>query len=147
MNVHKAPWVVALAVLAVAVGLPLAAHWLRGPPPPGCTLDGATIDPAYRVTVVDAGGQPHSFCCIRCAQLWLAGQPPPRSVSVTDEAGGGEIDAASAYYVRSQVVTTPAVGNRIHAFLRLGDAEQHADRHGGTVLTGAERPFWMGRSN
>jgi hypothetical protein len=141
MNARTAPWIVGLAVLAAAVGLPLVAHWLRGTPPPGCTLDGAKIDPAYRVTIVDDHGQSHDFCCIRCAQLWLAGQLPPRIITVADEADGGEIDAGSAYYVRSQVVTTPAVGNRIHAFRRRADAEKHADEHGGTVLAGADRPF------
>ncbi len=141
MTASKAPWIVGLAVLAAAVALPLAAHWMRGALPPGCALDGAPINPAYRVTVVDAGGEGHAFCCLRCAQLWLAGRPEPRSVTVTDEAGGGELDAAAAYYVRSQVVTTPAVGNRIHVFRSLADAEKHADEHGGKVLTGSERPF------
>jgi NosL protein len=140
MTARKAVWVV--VILAVAVTLPLAAHWLRGPPPPGCALDGAPIDPAYWVTVVDDRGEAHAFCCIRCAQLWLAARgAPPRSVAVADEAGSGEIDAASAYFVRSSVVTTPAVGNRIHAFRDRADAERHAEEHGGTVLTGAERPF------
>src|SRR5262249_18241051 len=48
MTVRKAAWAVGLC-LAAAVGLPVAAHWLRGPPPPGCALDGAPINPAYRV--------------------------------------------------------------------------------------------------
>ena len=141
MNQRRAPWIVALVAVAVAVCLPVAAHWLRGPPPSGCALDGATIDPAYRVTVVDERGEAHPFCCLRCAQLWLASQPPPRSIAVTDEVSGEQLDAAAAFYVRSMRVTTPAVGNRIHVFRSLSDAEKHAAAQGGTVLTGADRPF------
>ena len=91
--------------------------------------------------VVDGRGDARAFCCVRCAQLWLATQPTPRLIAVTDEADGEAIDADAAYYVRSFVVTTPAVGNRIHVFRSKDDAEKHAAAHGGTVLTGAEKPF------
>jgi nitrous oxide reductase accessory protein NosL len=43
--------------------------------------------------------------------------------------------------VRSSVVTTPATANRVHAFRSRADAEKHADKHGGTVLSEAEMPF------
>jgi hypothetical protein len=59
---------------------------------------------------------------------------------VTDEVSGEEIDAPDAYFVRSQVVTTPATGNRIHVFHKLEDAQRHAQTYRGTVLDAKERP-------
>ena len=59
----------------------------------------------------------------------------------SDEVSGEPVDARSAHYVRSDVVTTPATGNRVHVFRRRVDAERHAALFAGTVLTGAERPF------
>jgi hypothetical protein len=35
----------------------------------------------------------------------------------------------------------PATGNRVHAFRSRSDAQQHADKFGGTVLPDAEKPF------
>ena len=82
------------------------------------------------------------FCCVRCAEIWLRGQPsPPRAVLVTDEESGEELDASAAWYVRSSVVTTPATGNRVHVFRSRADAERHADAYGGTVLARSEAPF------
>ncbi len=137
----RAKWAWCLAGLAVAVGLPLAAHWAR-PTPAGCALDGLPINAAYRVAVVDAAGGVHEFCCPRCAQLWLGRQAtPPRAITVTDEATGREIDAAAAWYVRSSVVTMPSTGNGVHAFASRTDAEHHAATCAGTVLPEAEKPF------
>jgi hypothetical protein len=141
MNQRRAPWILALVAVAAAACLPVAARWLRGPPPSGCALDGAAIDPSYRAIIVDGRGEAHAFCCLRCAQLWLATQPPPRSIAVTDEVSGEEIDAAAAYYVRNLRVTTPAVGNRIHVFSSQADAERYAASQGGTLLAGTNRPF------
>ena len=52
-----------------------------------------------------------------------------------------EVDAASAWFVRSQVVTNPVTGNRVHAFRNPDDARRHAEAFGGVLLSGAERPF------
>jgi hypothetical protein len=134
-----------VAGLVVVVGLPLAAYLMRGNANGGCALDGAKINTAYRVQIVDGHGDSHAFCCLRCAQLWLKRQSaPPQSVVVADESSGEEIDAQEAVYVRSSVVTTPATGNRIHAFRSRADAEKHADRFGGTVLSESETPLYMG---
>jgi hypothetical protein len=77
--------------------------------------------------------------------MWLARQGArPREVYVTDEASGAEIDAASAYFVRSLVVTTPTTGNRVHAFRDRADAERHAEVAHGTLLNGTERPLQTG---
>lgn len=134
-----------LAGLLVAVGLPLVGTWARRHAPPRCELDGLAVEPPYQVRVVDGAGGSHRFCCVRCATGWLARQgETPAAVLVTDEAGGGEVDARSAYFVRSGVVTNSVTGNRVHAFRDRADAEQHARDCGGTLLEGAARPFEAG---
>jgi hypothetical protein len=141
MNWWKAAGALLLA-LAVVVGLPVVGHRLRRPAGPTCALDGVAIDPRYRVEVGDGRGAEHAFCCPRCAVLWLRRQPESGyTVSVTDEVSGERIDAATAWFVRSPVVTSPATGNRLHAFRRRADAEEHARTFGGAVLSESERPF------
>jgi hypothetical protein len=142
MSAAKVPWAPLLVWSVVVVGLPLAAHWARRPSDPGCALDGAAVDPVYRVKVLDGRGQWRAFCCLRCAQIWIRDQAvPPRAVTVTDEPSGDELPAGAAEYVRSSVVTTPTTGNRVHVFRRRADADRHAAAFGGTVLAGSERPF------
>ena len=132
----------ALAALVLLALVPLAARWLRRESPGRCALDGAAVVPLYRVRICDSVGEYRSFCCVRCAELWLARQSaPPQTIRVTDEASGQEIDAKAAVFVRSLVVTTPTTGNRIHAFASRAAAEQHADVASGRVLGGSKRPF------
>jgi hypothetical protein len=128
--------------LIVVVGLPLLGAWWRHRGGPGCALDGMKINPAYRVDVTDAEGRTHSFCCIRCAEMWLEKQSAaPQGITVTDELSGEPVDAGKAYFVRSLLVNMHTTGNRIHAFRNRADAEKHAESEHGTVLSGAERPF------
>lgn len=128
--------------LAIATGLPLAAHWARRGAPVGCALDGVPIEALYRVRVIDADGHAHAFCSPRCTRLWLARQArPARALRVTDEATGTEIDADTAYYVRSAGVDVRIGGGRVHVFARRADAERHAAIFAGTVLEGDERPL------
>jgi hypothetical protein len=134
------PWArrfIGLAGLILLAATAVVGSRLRHPPAGRCALDGVAVEPRYRVRV---GG--HEFCCVRCAELWLGrreagGQP----VRVTDEATGREIDAASAYFVRSMVVTAPATGCRVHAFADRADAERHAESAHGQLLSGSDRPF------
>jgi hypothetical protein len=122
--------------------LPVVAVRLRGDAGPCCALDGTPLVPLYRVRIVDAARQSRAFCCIGCAEIWLQHQAEgARAVFVTDETSGDEIEATSATFVRSLVVTTPTTGNRLHTFRDRADAEKHAARWQGTVLTTAERPF------
>jgi len=133
-----------LVVLAglVVVGLPLAGKWARRHDGPRCEMDGLKIEPLYRVRVVDGDGVAHSFCCVHCAGRWVARQPGrPRAVYVTDEAGGEEVEAGSAYFVQSAVVANPVTGNAVHAFRDQADAEAHARAFHGWLMTGADRPF------
>ena len=146
MKPRTAHLLLGLSAVLLAVALPLASHWARRPPADRCALDGAAIDPAYRVRVVDGAGRAHCFCCTRCAELWLERhRDAPQAVYVTDEASGEELRAERAYFVRSRVVTQPATLNRIHAFRDRADAERHADRFRGAVLADSERPFQSAR--
>jgi hypothetical protein len=141
MTVRAASWLCLFLGLAAMVGLPVLGRLARRTDT-GCALDGAKIDPAYRVEVVDADGQTHAFCCVRCAEIWLRHRAaPPRAVRVTDEVSGEPVDAASAWFVRSSVVTRPATGNRVHAFRSRADAEKHAATFAGVVLEPAQRPL------
>ncbi len=142
MSPARSRLLLALAGVAVVVGLPLAGKMARRHPAERCAYDGLPVPPLYRVRVVDRAGAAHPFCCVRCAGLWLARQSePPAAVRVTDEASGAEIDAAAAVFVFSAVVTEPVTGNRVHAFRDRAAAEEHARAFAGAVLTGAERPF------
>ena len=60
---------------------------------------------------------------------------------MTDEAGGIELEAGEALYVRSTVVTNAVTGNRRHVFRRDADARKHAEAANGRRLLGADRPF------
>ena len=145
MKMRQKTAVCVLLGLAVLVGLPVLAHSLRHPGVRDCNLDGARINPLYRVEVVDGQGRTHAFCCLTCARLWLRQQATrPQRINVTDETTGQRIDAGTAYYVRSSVVTTPSTGNRIHAFRTRADADRHATTFLGTVLPRAQSPFHQG---
>jgi hypothetical protein len=141
----RAQGIAGLVGLLVVSGLPLLGHWLRRQPEARCALDGVALSPLYRVRILDQRGTSHAFCCVVCAELWCRRHPgEAQAIYVTDEATGEEVEAASAYFVRSLVVTTPPTQNRIHTFRSRADAERHADAAGGTLLDGAERPFGGG---
>ena len=133
---------IVLAVVAVAAVAGLAGSYARRSPTGRCALDGAVIEPIYRVRIVDELGQDRLFCCIRCAELWLEARPEkPRAIFVTDEASGAEVPAEQAFFVRSAVVTTPTTRNRVHAFRERYDAERHAATAHGRLLTGEPQPL------
>jgi hypothetical protein len=139
-------WIARGLLALVVVGLPFAGHWARQGRAGRCALDGDRIDPVYRVRIVDRAGANREFCCILCAERWLALEAAGSSiVYVTDEIGGKELPASDAYFVRSTVVTQPATGNRVHAFARRSDAQRHADEAHGAMLAGGERPLQAGR--
>jgi len=142
MKLSKATATAALIVLALAVLLPVIGTWVRRIPQSRCALDGAEIEPSYRVRIDDAEGRTHLFCCIRCCEMWLAQQAAlPRRIWVTDESSGEEIDARLAVFVRSVVVTSPTTGDRIHAFKDRLQAERHAKSCWGAVLSDKDKPF------
>ncbi len=139
---HNPAWTFRLFGLLLVVGLPIAGSLVRRQSADRCALDGSAIDPALKVRIVDDQGESRPFCCIQCAVWWLERQThEPKSIWVTDESSGQEINAGTAIFVRSTVVTMPTTGNRIHAFGQLTDAERHAEAARGTVLSQAEGPF------
>lgn len=135
--------VVVFVALALAVGLPLAGRWIRHGGPPRCAYDGQRTEALYRVRVIDYSGKSHDFCCIRCATRWLARTPDAAEVRVVDEASGEEIDAHTAYFVESAIVTNRVTGSHVHAFRERHAAEEHARAYGGLLLHGAERPLQL----
>jgi hypothetical protein len=139
---RKGIFAAAVVGLAILIGLPVVARWVRGGRENRCAFDGGRIEPLFRVLAVDVAGESHEFCCIRCAQLWWDRQREyPLAIQVTDERDGQLMDAASAHFVRSSVVTTPTTGNRIHSFRHKCAAEKHAQSGRGTVLDDSEKPF------
>jgi hypothetical protein len=139
---RKSEWITGLVYLLVLSVLPLAGHWARSGAERTCAHDGGVIRPEYRVRIVDEHGCDVVFCCIHCAEAWLKQQKAnPKAVWVTDETSGEEIEAGSAYFVRSMVVTNSSTLNRIHAFRTESDAEEHARNSAGLMLDNAERPF------
>lgn len=100
-----------------------------------CSLDGIRIDPLYEVTIIQEGETSYSFSCVLSAQLWLKGNGEPiSSIWVTDETTGEKIRAELAYYVESNVITTPHIGNRIHSFSQEEAAELHAQQYKGKFV-------------
>ncbi|HMC65048.1 MAG TPA: hypothetical protein VKI65_08910 [Gemmataceae bacterium] len=138
----KSRWLMVLLGLIVVTGLPFLGNWLRHTPPDACAQDGTTIDPLFRVRIVDDHGGSYAFCCINCARIWVRQHTQSaRAVFVTDELSGKELESAAAHYVRSTVMTQPTTRNNIHVFASRADAERHAGHAGGAVLFGDERPF------
>lgn len=131
-----------LGLLLIVVGLPFIGHHARQKKGPSCALDGIAIEPIYRVRIVDENNRSYKFCCVKCAQLWLAAHDAkPIAVFVTDETGGKEVAAGQAYFAISTIVTESKTLNCIHAFAEEADAQKHADKYWGRVLGGTDRPF------
>jgi hypothetical protein len=136
-----------LGAILIVVGLPVVGHLARQKGANRCALDGVAIEPIYRVRIrSESPGDNHNasyeFCCIKCAQLWLAAHDSkPFAVFVTDETTGQEIQSGQAYFAASSVITRPTTGNRIHAFAQKSDAQKHAENFLGRVLEGKDRPF------
>jgi hypothetical protein len=142
MNRGNVRWKMPIVALLAMVGLALVGTQLRRNGRKGCALDGAAIEPFYRVRIVTADGKSQEFCCILCAELWLAKQQTtPFSILVTDEASGEEVDRARATFVRSKLVTNAATGNRVHVFAGNADGLRHALLFAGKILTPEECPF------
>jgi hypothetical protein len=132
----------ALALLCIAA-LPLVAERLREHRE-RCEMDGVALDPAFRalVRVAEEGGRTHAFCCVTCAESWISRRGVvPLAVLVTDGVSGKEIDARTAWFVRTLGNVSDGAPDPIRVFAREKDALRHASVHGGRVLSGWERPF------
>ena len=134
--------VAVFALILLVVGLPILGHFARQKDGHHCALDGVLIEPIYRVRIVDHDQHSYEFCCIKCAQWWLASRgDKPCTVFVRDESGGKEIPSEDAHFVTSTVITMPTTGNTIHVFAEEVDAQKHADKLWGRVLKDGDRPF------
>lgn len=107
--------------------------------PDRCSLDGSRIDSLYEVLITSQNKQLQRFSCILSACIWLReNREPISSILVTDEATGEKIRAEDAFYVVSEVVTTPHAGNKIHVFAEKAKALSHASRFMGELV---KNPF------
>jgi hypothetical protein len=135
-------WIGGLSGLLVVTLLPVMGRWIRAEGGDRCAADGVRVDPVFAVRIVDRSGQSRRFCCIGCAEHWLESQGASvRAIFVTGENTGEQIDANSAYFVRSSVVTNPLTKERRHVFATARDAQRHADAARGRILAGTERPL------
>ncbi len=139
--VPRSWWWIGLVGILVAGSLPVIGQQLRKGQA-RCALDGQTIDPTFRVMVVEKDGARRIFCCIACTELWLRrSKAIPHQVLVTDEVTGQPVNAADAYFVRSSVTSNAPTRDRRHVFSRRDVAELHAKSFHGRVLTGDDCPF------
>lgn len=130
-----------LALLAIAA-LPLVAERLRAPVE-RCAMDGVALAPSFRVRVVLPDGKTDAFCGVTCAQAWVQCRGvAPREILVT--AGGREIDAGAAWFVRTVANRSDGAPDGLRVFAGRDDALRHVAAYGGTVLIGADRPFGRG---
>jgi hypothetical protein len=104
-----------------------------------CSLDGSQILPLYEVIIVQKDKSSGKFSCVISAQIWFRiNNVLVSSIMVTDELTGEKIRAEHAYYVASEVITTPHTGNRIHVFAQRSKAELHARQFKGRLV---KNPF------
>lgn len=142
MKRRVAAAVLFVAGIAVAGAAPTIGRAIRGPAGERCDLDGAAVDAAARVRVVGARNVSHAFCCVHCAERWIEkSREAVGEILVTDETTGREVSSRDAWFVWSRVAGAAASASRIHVFADEHEARRHAAAFGGTVLTGAERPF------
>jgi len=99
-------------------------------------MDGQELSPALRVDLTMSDGASHIFCTIACAQTWLANQPTatPKEATVRDAITGEPVDAYTAFFVQSKMVTNRANANNIHAFRFRTDAMEHIRQFGGQLI-------------
>ncbi len=104
-----------------------------------CSLDGSEIQPLYEVIIVQKNRLSISFAGLLSARIWLReNSEHASSILVTDETTGGKIRAEDAFYVLSEVVTTPYTGNKIHVFAKKTRARSHATQFKGKLV---KNPF------
>jgi hypothetical protein len=124
-------YVILMGLVALAASL-----WQTYGASQTCEMDGQAISPALRVDLTMADGTSHAFCTIACAHNWLANQPhtTPEQATVRDAITGEPVDAYTAFFVQSKLVTNRANANNIHAFRFRTDAAEHIRRFGGQLI-------------
>lgn len=104
-----------------------------------CDFDGVHIKPVYQVDIILKNNAVKKFDSIYCAYMWLSQNKDAVSyIRVTDEVTSEKIDSSIAYYVDSEIITNNVNNNKVHAFLKLEDAEKHAKSYKGKIV---KNPF------
>ncbi len=100
-----------------------------------CSLDGSRIQPLYEVIIILRDKSIHRFSSIISARIWFRENNEQISnILVTDEATGEKIETGQAFYVESEIITTPHTRNNIHVFGEREAAELHALKFGGKLV-------------
>lgn len=100
-----------------------------------CDFDGVHIKPVYQVDIILKDNAVKKFDSIYCAYMWLSQNKDAVSyIRVTDEVTSEKIDSSIAYYVDSEIITNNVNNNKVHAFLKLEDAEKHAKSYKGKIV-------------
>jgi hypothetical protein len=135
-------WLFAAAAISLAAVLAVLGGVAWRGERPRCAMDGAILSSTAFVVVETEGGLALDFCSLGCAEHYLnASQLKPWRILLADESSGRPIDAADAYFARSQVVVKGSNGDRRHVFKNPEDAAAHAETFRGRQLTAAEAPF------
>jgi hypothetical protein len=104
-----------------------------------CSLDGSQIQPLYEVKIIQKDKSSRKFSCVISTQIWLReNSEQVSSILVTDEVTGEKIKAEQAFYVVSEVITTPHTGNKIHVFAQRSTARLHVRQFKGKLV---KNPF------
>lgn len=130
--------IVGVVIITASVST-LAVVYQRHHPSSRCYLDGSNINHLYEVIIIQKDKLPRNFSCVFSARMWFSrNSREVSSILVTDEATGKKIKAQEAYYVVSEVITTPYTGNRVHVFGERSSAMLHARKFKGKMV---ENPF------
>lgn len=112
-----------------------------------CDFDGVHIKPVYQVDIILKDNAVKKFDSIYCAYMWLSQNKDAVSyIRVTDEVTGEKIDSSIAYYVDSEIITNNVNNNKVHAFLKLEDAEKHAKSYKGKIVKNPFEKIFGGRN-
>ena len=104
-----------------------------------CSLDGSQVHPMYEVIIIQKDNTTKKFACVLSARIWFdENSESISSILLTDEPTGQKIKANSAFFVVSDVITTPYTGNKIHVFADSSKAISHAKKFNGKLI---ENPF------
>lgn len=137
---RQSPFICAFIIAAI-----IAAHGAisKNPhSPTRCCLDGSRIEPIYEVIIIQKDKSSSKFLCVLSAQIWLKeNSEQVSSIRVTDEITGEKIVAEDAYYVVSEVITSPYTGNKIHVFAQKTAAKLHAWQFNGKLVKNPLRAY------
>lgn len=112
-----------------------------------CDFDGVHIKPVYQVDIILKDNAVKKFDSIYCAYMWLSQNKEAVSyIRVTDEVTSEKIDSSIAYYVDSEIITNNVNNNKVHAFLKLEDAEKHAKSYKGKIVKNPFEKIFGGRN-